>query len=136
MNASEIMTIDPVFVDAAATTADVIERLLELDVRHLPVMDKGQLIGMISDRDLRELSGFVPTDPRSVQAHRDTLDAPIANHLRGGALSVDTEEDLGTIVDLMIDHKIGAVPVVSQHEGTLVGIISTIDVLRAARDIL
>jgi acetoin utilization protein AcuB len=51
-------------------------------------------------------------------------------------LSVDPETDVGEVVDLMIEHRVGAVPVVDADSEELVGIVSYMDVLRASRDLL
>jgi acetoin utilization protein AcuB len=50
-------------------------------------------------------------------------------------ISVNPETELEEVVDLMIEHKIGAVPVVEADSSKLVGIVSYIDALRAARDL-
>lgn len=49
--------------------------------------------------------------------------------MSSNVLSVDTEADVAEIVDLMLEHKVGAVPVIN-GDGALAGIISYMDVLR------
>ena len=49
--------------------------------------------------------------------------------MTGSVLSVDSEAPLTDAVELMLEHKIGAVPVVDA-DGKLVGIVSYMDVLR------
>ena len=51
-------------------------------------------------------------------------------------LFVHPESDVTEVVDLMIEHKIGALPVVEPGSLKLLGIVSYVDVLRAARDVL
>jgi hypothetical protein len=55
MNASDLMTSDVVVVRSTDAIGAAVETLTELDIRHLPVVDDGELVGMLSDRDLREL---------------------------------------------------------------------------------
>jgi acetoin utilization protein AcuB len=50
--------------------------------------------------------------------------------MSNGPLAVDEEADAAEVIDLMIDHKIGALPV-TDDSGSLVGIVSYVDVLRA-----
>ena len=50
--AGEYMTEDPVVVAPEAALHDAVTRMLDLGVRHLPVMSAGQLLGMVSARDL------------------------------------------------------------------------------------
>jgi CBS domain-containing protein len=51
-------------------------------------------------------------------------------------LSVDPEPDLGDVVDLMIESKVGAIPVVLPDTREIVGIASYVDVLRAVQDLV
>jgi len=116
ITARELMTESPTVVDATATLRNAIEKLQALDVRHLPVVDTdGQLVGMLSDRDLR--SAVLP------------LDASVSSIMSTDVIAVDLEADVAEIIDLMLDNKIGAVPVLDSDD-VLVGIISYVDVLR------
>lgn len=116
ITARELMTESPTVVDATATLRNAIEKLQSLDVRHLPVVDTdGQLVGMLSDRDLR--SAVLP------------LDASVSNVMSTDVIAVDLEADVAEIIDLMLDNKIGAVPVLDSDD-VLVGIISYVDILR------
>jgi CBS domain-containing protein len=49
---------------------------------------------------------------------------------------VNPGDDLVEAIDLMIEHQIGAVPVVESGSTELVGIVSYVDALRAARELL
>jgi CBS domain-containing protein len=51
-----------------------------------------------------------------------------------GVLSVDPETELGEVVDLMIEHRIGAVRSSREGRTSSWGIVSYVDVLRAAKD--
>jgi acetoin utilization protein AcuB len=129
--ARDIMTTTPVTVDTTSTVRRAVELLQLLDIRHLPVVnDESELVGMISDRDLRALSLPYFVGSEHVGDLRAALNAPVATLMNGDVLSVDAEADASDVVDLMLDHKVGAVPV-TDAEGTLVGIISYIDILRA-----
>jgi CBS domain-containing protein len=118
ITASELMTESPTVVDATSTLRNAIEKLHTLDVRHLPVVDTdGALVGMLSDRDLRTFSMALP------------VDASVATIMTSDVIAVDVDADVAEVVDLMLDNKIGAVPVLDA-DGALVGIISYVDVLR------
>jgi CBS domain-containing protein len=51
--------------------------------------------------------------------------------MTGDPITVDEETELTEVIDLMIEHKVGALPVVAEDK--LVGIVSYVDVLKAAR---
>jgi len=118
ITARELMTESPTVVDATATLKTAIEKLQALDIRHLPVVDTdGQLVGMLSDRDLRSYVGVLP------------LDASVSSAMSTDVIAVEPEADVAEVIDLMLDNKIGALPVVD-NDDVLVGIISYVDVLR------
>lgn len=134
MVVAEIMTKDPVTVDAAARIRDVISSLFELDVRHIPVVEGRELVGIISDRDLR---GYLAPALVELEKPSDVaakLNQPISSVMSSDVLSVDPETELSEVVELMLDHKVGAIPVVDPDSSELVGIVSYMDVLRAAQD--
>lgn len=108
--------------------------LLELDVRHLPVVDEGQLVGIVSDRDFRQVSVLLggAGSPDGLQR---LLARPVSDFMSSDVISVDPEAEIDEIIDIMIEQKVGALPVVASNS-ELIGIVSYIDVLRAARDAL
>lgn len=134
MVVEEIMTKDPTTVDAAAAIRDVISVLFELDVRHLPVVDGKTLVGIISDRDVRAFLAPTIVELENPEEIAQRLLQPIGSVMSSDVLSVDPEMELSDLVDLMLDHKVGAVPVVDPESDELVGIVSYVDVLRAAQD--
>jgi acetoin utilization protein AcuB len=129
--ASELMTENPQTIRASAKVARAVELLQSLDIRHLPVVDEdGVLVGMLSDRDLRGLQIPYFVSDEYAGNLQTALEAKVSSIMSSDVISVDAEADAAEIVDLMLDNKIGAVPVVDA-DGVLVGIISYIDVLRS-----
>ncbi len=135
MVVAEIMTKDPMTVDAGARIRDVITSLFELDVRHIPVVDGKELVGIISDRDLRSFLAPALVELEKPADVALKLNAAISTVMSSDVLSVDPETELTELIDLMLDHKVGAVPVVDSDSGELVGIVSYTDVLRAAQEL-
>lgn len=124
--AADLMTENPRTIRDEASIGDALDALEELDVRHLPVVDDdGNLVGMLSDRDLRPLRREHEQEDAVRRAR-----TPVADLMTSGVVSVTTDTETDEIIELMLDHKIGAVPVVD-GEGQVVGIVSYVDVLRA-----
>jgi CBS domain-containing protein len=124
------MTENPATVRLDAKVRDAVQVLHTLDVRHLPIVRAdGTLAGILSDRDLRALSVPYIVLDEYVGNLQTALDASVATLMNADVLSVEPEADASEIVDLMLENKIGAVPVV-EADGTLVGIVSYVDVLR------
>lgn len=96
--------------------------MLRMTARHLPVVSaKNQLLGILSDRDvllhaIRDGDGF--TYP-PVGVEQVMTPSPI---------TADLHTPVHVIASLMLEHKIDAIPVVS--EGELVGLITSSDLLR------
>jgi acetoin utilization protein AcuB len=135
----EAMDVDSIMTTSVVTTAptDTVRSALQLledqEIRHLPVVDDGRLVGMLSDRDVREQRLPLMEELDDPERASDLLSAPISSVMQSGVLSLDTGDSLADAIDLMLEHKIGAVPVVERHTEQLVGIVSYIDVLRALR---
>jgi len=133
LTAHDLMTEDPVTIPMMAKVGQAMRLLHSLDVRHLPVVDEdGSLVGMLSDRDLRGLAIPDVAGGEYVGTIETALDAPVSSIMTSDVISVDVEADAAEIIDLMIDRKIGAVPVVD-GDGALVGIVSYVDLLRELR---
>jgi len=132
MIVADVMTSNLATADVRTSVRSVMRKLQELDVRHLPIVQDEQLVGIVSDRDLRDVTARLVTEG---QERLDRiLDSPISDVMSTDVVSVDAETELEEVVDLMIEHRVGAVPVVSPGTDDLVGIVSYVDVLRAARD--
>jgi acetoin utilization protein AcuB len=128
MQVADIMTRNPITGRADHTVGEVLEVMLDKDIRHLPIVAGQELIGMVSDRDLRVFSRDAMSDAAGARAR---LMTPVGKVMSGDVVTVETEDDIDEVIELMVESKIGAVPVVDP-DGALVGIVSTIDVLRAA----
>jgi acetoin utilization protein AcuB len=136
MIVQEIMTRDPYVAFSGDSLRTVTAKLAEADVRHLPIVQGGVLVGMISDRDLREV---VPSARDLVERPHEAeraLARPIATVMSSDVVSVAIGDDVIEAIDLMIEHRIGAVPVVEPGTGELIGIVSYVDALRIARELL
>ncbi|MFO7180741.1 MAG: CBS domain-containing protein [Pseudomonadota bacterium] len=136
MIVQEIMSPDPYAAKTTTPIREVMRLLMEADVRHIPIVENGALVGIVSDRDLRSLmpSALIELDrPREIE---QALQQPISTVMNTDVVCLHPESDLLEGIDLMIEHKIGAIPVVEPDSEKLVGIVSYVDVLRAARDLI
>lgn len=136
MIVQEIMSPDPYAAQVTSTIREVMRVLTEADVRHVPIVENGALVGIVSDRDLRSFmpSALLELDrPREIE---QALNQPISTVMNADVVCLHPESDLLEGIDLMIEHKIGAIPVVDDRSDDLVGIVSYVDALRAAREAL
>lgn len=141
MSVEAIMSRAVLTVEPTTTVREAIRLIEDCEIRHLPVVDGegGRLLGIVSDRDLREfrvplmveIERFSDADRKRTD---ELLNTPIREVMADDVVSVDSTESIESAIDAMIEYKIGAVPVVDPHTTELVGIISYIDVLRYARE--
>ena len=137
MTARELMTADPLTVTPQASIAEVWDLMREADVRHIPVVQaEDGLVGMVSDRDLGRVDIARLLNVEGASALRDELATPIVRVMTSQVIAVGPEADIGEVIELLIEHKIGAVPVVQEETREVLGIISYVDVLRALSGVL
>lgn len=103
-------------------------------IRHMPVEDKGRVVGMLTQRDLfragiSSVLGFRPTSEREWLSK-----VVVAEAMTAPALTITPEAPLAEAVRMMIDKRIGCLPVVQDER--LVGLLSETDVLRYLQSIL
>ena len=91
---------------------------------------------MLSDRDLASLDVGRVLTTEGADALRRALAAPVVAAMSSDVISVEPEADLGDVIDLMIENKVGAIPVVLPDTREVVGIVSYIDVLRAVQELV
>lgn len=134
MEVNEIMHTDVAVLTPQSSLRDVAELMRERDVRHIPVVENGRIVGIVSDRDIRLYVAdlFQSQGETEIEATRRTL--TIRNIMQAKPLQVDPSADVDEVVDLLLEYRIGAV-LVSDSQGTLRGIVSYEDILRAYRDL-
>jgi acetoin utilization protein AcuB len=97
----------------------------EHQIRHLPVLDGGALVGLLSDRDLHLIETLKDVDPERV-----TVDEAMST----AVYAVSPDASLDEVAETMAEHKYGcAVVLQNQH---VVGIFTTVDVCRALAELL
>ncbi len=133
MFASDVMSHDPVTIDENTTVRETIGLLSALGARHLPVTREGRLVGMISDRDVRQLTTPISWNQHVIaDGNTELLDQPVTSVMSGGTISIPPDMPVALVIDAICDHRVGAIPVVDDA-GKIIGIVSYIDLLRALR---
>jgi CBS domain-containing protein len=136
MIARDVMTPNPVTVSPHARVAEAWDLMRELDIRHLPVVHDGELVGMVSDRDVAYLDLARLLVPAGADGLQRQLATPVVNVMSSDVVFVEPDTVLSDVIELMLERKIGAVPVVNPGSREVVGIVSYIDVLGAVQDLL
>jgi CBS domain-containing protein len=88
-------------------------------VRHLPVLENGEVIGVLTERDLLR--------HRAEAGTSDDADLLVRNFMTRPPHTIGPDEDLAAACAMMVARRIGCLPVVDG--GKLVGIVTTTDLL-------
>ncbi|MCD6289120.1 MAG: CBS domain-containing protein [Anaerolineae bacterium] len=119
----------PVVTTSPDATLAEAEALMErAQVRRLPVIDaNGRLVGIVSRGDLREgLSASAVRNPYAPDAQEEWL--TVADVMTPNVVTVTPDTPLWQVANLMLEHKIGGLPVMEGSE--VVGIITESDIFK------
>jgi acetoin utilization protein AcuB len=119
------MTPAPLTIAPSSSLSKAVKIMRDKQVRHLPVVDGGRVVGILSQRDIlimESLPGVNPTEVRVDEAMvRDVYTAT-------------PETPVGEVVEAMLDRKLGST-IVSEGARVL-GVFTTTDALRALHALL
>ena len=110
-------------------TLDLANDVISLGrIRHIPVVDAGRLVGLLSERDL--MGAAASHVFRLKQKSKSALlkSVLIRDVMKKRVVTVSPETSIKDAAHLMADKKIGCVPVVIN--GAIVGLVTTTDILR------
>lgn len=122
----DLMTRSPLTIEASSSLADARRLMKRHGVRHLPVMDEGVLVGLISDGDVKLIEAHTKSDPNDISLAQAMSRAP---------WTVAPSTPLEVAARHMARHKLGS-SVVVDNEQQVVGIFTSQDGLRALAQVL
>jgi acetoin utilization protein AcuB len=120
-----------IVISVPATTPVLEARALMLKegIRHLLVVEDGRVHGMVTDRDIRLNLPSPATSLTVWEINYLLARLTVADVMTKSVIVIDPERDAREAARIMIDHKIGALPVLDGER--LVGIVTETDLLRA-----
>lgn len=116
----QFMTPLPHTIEFDQPLARAHELMRKHHIRHLPVMQHGKLLGLVSIRDLHLIETLRDVDPNEV---------PVEDAMAEEPYTVSPDEPLDAVAAIMADQKLGSAVVVDG--GQVQGIFTTVDALRA-----
>jgi acetoin utilization protein AcuB len=130
----DIMTPRPFTIEPHKPVLEALLMMYEHDIRRLPVIEKGKMVGIISDRDIKQTMGR-PSLAGKMKGEEPELGLSVREVMTRNVMSVTQNDDIKEAIELMIENKITGLPVLDQNE-KLVGIVSAIDILQYCLDLL
>lgn len=97
----------------------------KLKVRHLPVLESGKLVGVVTDRDLSFVEGLHGVDPDEVK---------VADAMSPDIFTVEKRTPLADVAAEMADRKYGSAIVLEGAK--VIGVFTTVDAMRVLADLL
>jgi acetoin utilization protein AcuB len=122
MLVKEMMRKTVMVIPAGTTIGEANEILLARGFRHLPIVDQGRLVGILTDRDIRWATSSLCPTPRKGED-------PVSLIMSTPPLTADPLDPVEDAARIMREHKIGCLPVLDGAE--LVGILTGMDLLDA-----
>ena len=131
MRVKELMSEHVVTVAPADSGLDAVARMVRSRVRHLPVVNRdGELVGVVTDRDLRRY--LLAPDVLARLPERRVAEllgsVRVAEVMSTDVLTVEPDVALADASAIMHDERVGSLPVVDH--GRLVGVLTETDMLR------
>jgi acetoin utilization protein AcuB len=122
MRVADYMTSEPVSVTEDMTMKDAVELLRQHRIRHLPVVQGRVLVGIVSDSDIRKASPSLLSGVDMSEYEEVLGNTPISRVMTREPFTVTADTELRDAVQLILDKRVGALPVVNGKE--LIGIFT------------
>jgi CBS domain-containing protein len=130
----DAMRAAPITVAPNEPILEAIGQMVDHHIRHLPVIDdQGRLVGILSDRDVRTAIGDPAEALRRESAGLEGMS--VSSVMTTEVVTTQPDCLLADVARRFLDERVGAIPVVGPN-GTLVGILSYLDVIEASRRFL
>jgi acetoin utilization protein AcuB len=121
----QYMSPAPTTIGRGATLAEARQAMLGHAIRHLPVLDGGRVVGMLSERDLLLVESLPGLRPEDVKVEEAMVPDPFM---------VPPDAPVADVIERMIQGKLGSALVGERDR--VEGVFTTIDALRALSDLL
>jgi acetoin utilization protein AcuB len=129
VNVQDLMTTDPITTGPQTPVLEARQLMIDKRIRHLLIVEGPKLLGIVTDRDIR-LNLPSPATSLSVwEINYLMARLTVESVMTTSVVIVGPQRDARAAAQLMLDNKIGALPVLDG--GQLLGIITETDLLRA-----
>ena len=128
LTVGDCMSVDPVTVAPRDSLQRVIELLRRRDIRAVPVVEDGKLVGIVTDRDVRQVAPAYPLFRDDDEIRRYTENLTVTAAMSADPMTVSPATPLVEAAKILETYRISSLPVVEGFR--VVGILSVTDLLR------
>ena len=108
------MTPNPITIEASATIVEAIHLLKERNIRRLPVLKGGKLVGLVTERMLLSFSPGKSTSMDTWEVHYLLAKTPVSAAMNPKPHTVSPDDDLADCAQLIHDRKLNGIIVVAR----------------------
>jgi acetoin utilization protein AcuB len=130
----DYMTPKPVTMKPLDSARAARELMLERRIQQVPVVARGKLVGIVTDRDIRDVFPTAVVSHLGKEIDDFTNKITLESVMTADVLTIGPGEPVSRAAELLRARRIGSLPVVD--EGKLVGIITRSDLLGAFVDLV
>lgn len=135
MFVSNRMTANPFTLTANATVADASEVMRTHKFRRLPIVENGKLVGIVTDRDLREVSPSPATTLSIFELNYLLAKMMVKDIMKKDVLTIQASSTIEEAALLMYKNKIGGLVVVDE-QAAVIGVITETDIFKTFVDVM
>jgi len=129
------MTSNPITITSTATIADASELMRTNKFRRLPVVDDGELVGLVTDRDLRAVAPSPATTLSIFELNYLLAKMQIKDIMQKKIITIKADAAVEEAALLLYNHRIGGLVVVDDN-GAVTGVITETDIFKCFVDIM
>jgi acetoin utilization protein AcuB len=123
------MTKDVISVDVNDSMQDAARLIRGHKIKHLPVMENGKLVGIVTDKDLKRASA---SDVTTLEIHELLFlisQIKISDIMTKDPITIPLDCTIDEAAQILLEHKLSGAPVVDD-EGQVAGVITQTDIFR------
>jgi acetoin utilization protein AcuB len=121
---SKYMTTTPVTIPGDSTLAEAADIMRTNSIRHLPVVEEGKLLGVLTDRDVKFVESFPDVDPTRIT---------VEETMTGDPYHVTPDTPVDEVANTMAEQRYGSAMIM--QNGHVVGIFTTVDACRCLSEL-
>lgn len=124
----DCMSVDPATVGPKDSLQKVVGLLRRRDIRSVPVIENNRLIGIVTNRDVRQVAPAYPLFRDEDEIRRYTENLTVTAAMTADPMTIAPDAPLVEAAKVLETYRISSMPVID--DGRLVGMLTVTDVLR------